>query len=91
MISERFLRISKLMIRMLFRDMVKHMLAVNEAVQRLVADTEMTVHAGEVVMAEEGRSQKLILMGLTPAVKDVVTEDAVHIMALAFEEEHIES
>ena len=42
-------------------------------------------------MAEENRYQELILIGLTPAVEDVVGEEPVHSMVLALEEERIES
>ena len=41
-------------------------------------------------MSEDDRSQKLKLIGQTPAVEDVVAEDADHKTALASEEELID-
>ena len=67
------------------------MLVVNEAVQSLLADMVTTVCEGGVSMAEDNIFQKLILIGPTPAVEDVVAEDGEHIMELALEEEHIDS
>ena len=42
-------------------------------------------------MAEDNRYQKLIPIVMTLYVNDVVPEDAVHRMALALEEGHIDS
>ena len=67
------------------------MLSINVAMKMPVADTVKTVHAEGVAVAEDDRSQKLILIGLTPVVNDVVAEDAVLRMALALEEERIGS
>ena len=91
LISEIFLWISEMPIGMLFRETAKHTLAVNPAVQRLVTDAVTTVHTGDVDVAEDDISQKLILISLNPAMEDVVVEDALHIMALALEEERIDS
>ena len=82
LISDRFLGISAVPIGVLFRDTVKHLLVINIAVQRLVADAVTTVHAGWVGVAEDNRSQKLKLIGQTPALEDVVLEYVLHIMAL---------
>ena len=57
----------------------------------LVADMVMMAHVGYMAVAEDGIFQKLKLIGLTPDVGDVVAEDAVHIMALEFEEDCIDS
>ena len=67
------------------------MSAINEAAKRLVIDLVTTVHKGEVSVAEDSRSHKLIIIGKTPAVEDVVAEDLVHRMALNLEEERIDS
>ena len=50
-----------------------------------------TVHVSDVAMEDYGIFQKLILIGLTLAVEDVVAEDAVHRMALALEDKRIYS
>ena len=50
-----------------------------------MADAVRTAHAGGVAVAEDNRFQKLILIGLTLAMEDVATEDAVHTMALALD------
>ena len=76
--SKRFLGISAVPIEVLFMKTVRHMLFVNTSVQRLVADVVRTVHAGDSSVAEDNIFQKLILIGLTPAVEDVVAEDAEH-------------
>ena len=78
-------------IGIIFRETVEHMLSINAAMKMPVADTVTTVHAEGVAVAEDDRSQKLILIGLTPVVNDVVAEDAVLRMALALEEERIGS
>ena len=67
------------------------MLTISVAVQRLAADAVTEVHVGSMAVAEDCRSQKLILIVLTQDVEDVVAEDTVHIMALNLEEESIES
>ena len=67
------------------------MLSINVAMKMPVADTVKTVHAEGVAVAEDDRSQKLILIGMTLAVEDVVAEVAVHRMSFALEEERIES
>ena len=67
------------------------MLAVNTSVLRLVLDPETAVHAGDMAMAEQDRSQKLKLIGHTLDVDDVVAEDGEHKMVLTLEEEHIDS
>ena len=54
-------------------------------------DAAITVHLSDMAMVEDGRSQKLKVIGQTPAVEDVVAEDMEHKMALALEEEHIDS
>ena len=90
-ISEKCIGILALPIGMLIGETVKNMLAANTAVQSLVADAVTAVHVGNMAVAEDCRSQKLILIVLTLAVEDVVAEDAVHIMALTLEEESIES
>ena len=56
-----------------------------------MADAVITAHVGDVAVVEDGRFQKLILIGLTPAVEDVVVKDAVHIMALNLERGVIDS
>ena len=89
--SNIFLGISEVPIGMLFRETVDHMLVVNTAVEIMVVDTVTTAHVGCVAMEEDGRFQKLILIGLTPAVEDVVVKDAVHIMALNLERGVIDS
>ena len=91
LIYERFIGISAVPIRLLFREMVKEMLVTNTVVQRLVADVETMVHVGHVAVAEEDRSKKLKLIGQNPAVEDVVTEDVVHRIDIALEEDRIDS
>ena len=56
-----------------------------------MADAVTTAHVGDVAVVEDGRFQKLILIVLTMSVEDVAAEDKVHRMALALEEEHIDS
>ena len=51
----------------------------------------MTEHVEDVAVVEDDRFQKLILIVLTMSVEDVAAEDEVHRMALALEEEHIDS
>ena len=87
LISDIFLGISEVPIGMLLREMAENMLSINSAVQRLVVETVTTVHTGYMGVAEDDRSQKLILVSLTTAVEDVDAEDAVHRMALALKEE----
>ena len=67
------------------------MLDVNAAMQIMVADVVTAVHAGDLAMTEDDRSQKLILMGLTAALEDGAAEDAVYRMTLALKEEFIDS
>ena len=67
------------------------MIAVNASVKILVVDAVIMVHAGGLAVAEDDRSQKLILIGLTPAVEDVAAECLVNRMALTLEEERIEN
>ena len=67
------------------------MLAINTAMEILVTDVVITVHARDVAMAEYNRFQKLIMICLTLSVEDVVVEYAVHRMALALEGERINS
>ena len=71
--------------------MVKHMVDINAVVQRIMADAVMTAHEGDVVVSEDDRSDKLILIGLTLSVEYVVAEDVVHRMSIALEEERIDS
>ena len=71
--------------------MVKHMVDINAVVQRILADAVMTAHEGDVVVSEDDRSDKLILIGLTLSVEYVVAEDVVHRMSIALEEERIDS
>ena len=78
LIFKIFLGISAVPIEVLFMKTFRHMLSVNTSVQRLVADVVRTVHAGDSSVAEDNIFQKLILIGLTPAVEDVVAEDAEH-------------
>ena len=78
-------------IGIIFRETVEYISSVNTAVEMPVADTLTTVHAGGVAVAEDDRYQKLILIGLTPVVNDVVSEGVVSIMALSLEEECIYS
>ena len=85
-ISNRFIVILVVPIGMVFRETVDHMLAFNASVERLVAETVKIEHAGDVVVVEDGIFQKLELIILT-----TVVEDAVHRMALALEEELINS
>ena len=58
--------------------------------QILAEDAVMTVHVGDVVVVDNGRFQKLELIGQNIAVEDVVTSDAVHIMAVTLGEECID-
>ena len=76
---------------MTFRGMAENMSAVNTAVEGLVADALTKAHAWDVAMAEDVKFQKLILIGLTPAVEDVDTDYAVHRTELNLEEERIDS
>ena len=85
LISEIFLVISAVPIWIIFRETVTHMLAVNADIKIIVAVVVMVLHAGNVVVEEDVGYQKLILIVLTPAAKDVAAEDVVHIMALALE------
>ena len=55
-----------------------------------MTDTIITAHVGDMVVAEDGILEKVKLVGLTLVMWDVVVEDAVHRMALAFEEECID-
>ena len=48
-----------------------------------MADVVTTACVGDMDVAEDGRFQKLVLIGKTLAVEDVAAEDAVHMMALA--------
>ena len=89
--SERFLGISAVTSGMLFMETVNHMSAVNTAIQRLLADAVKMAHAGGAVVIEDGRSQKLLLIGLNQDVENVVAEDEVYIMSLALWEERIDS
>ena len=91
LISNRFISISAVPIGMLFRETVEIMLAANTAVQSLVAEAVTAVHAGNADVAEDDRSQKLMLICLTPAVENVATKNAVHIMAIALEEDRSEA
>ena len=88
---KRFIGISAVTIGMLFSKTVKNMLAINAYIQRMLEDTVTTAHEGDVATAEDDRSQKLILIGMTPFMDDVIAEDAVHRMEPDFEEEHIGS
>ena len=72
-----------------FRGTAEHMLDSNVSLERLVADEIMTAYARNLSMSEDDRFQKLVLISLTPDVKDVATEDVVHIMTLALEEDRI--
>ena len=67
------------------------MLAVNTSAEGLAEDAATMVHVGDVAIAKDIRFQKLILIGLTPALEDVAAEDAVQRMTLALEEERIDS
>ena len=78
-------------IEMVSRDMVKRILAVNTCVQRLVENMVIMVHAGDVAMVEGDRYHKLKLIDQTPVVAYLVAVNAVHRMALVFEEESIDS
>ena len=91
LISETFLRISSVPIRMLFRDAAKHMLVVNAAVKMLLENVVTAAHTGDVSVVEGVIYHKMILIGMTPAVADVVADDTVIIMMIALEEERIES
>ena len=97
LISKRFLVVLAVPIGMIIRETVHHMVAVNAAVQRIIADAVITVHVGgvDVAMAisvdEDDISNKLKLIGKNPAMEDVVTDDAEHRMSLDSEEEHIDS
>ena len=84
------LMISSVLTGMLFRETVGQKLAVNSAVERMVVDTVITAHAGDLDVAEDRIFQKLILIGLTPVVEYLFSEDAVHRMALALNENRIE-
>ena len=46
---------------------------------------------GDVAVAEDDKSQKLILISLTPPVEYVVSEEVVHRMAPDLKEERIDS
>ena len=91
LIYERFIGISAGPIGTLFRDTVEHMLDVNAAVKRLGEVVVTKVHVGEATVAKDEISQKLILIGMTTVVENAVTEDAVHRMLIALEEDHIDS
>ena len=62
LISKIFLGILAVPIGMLFRETIRHMITVNAAVQRLVADVVTAVYEGDVVMEDDGRFQKLKLI-----------------------------
>ena len=85
-----FIGIAAVPVMMLFRETVNNMLDISTDMQRLVVDVVTTVHAGGMDVAEDDIFQKPILIIPTLAAKDVVTEYAEHIMALASEEEHID-
>ena len=76
---------------MLFRETFDHMLAVNSAMLILVADAEILVHAGDMDVVDENKSQKLKLIGQPPGMEDVVEEDAGVKIELASEEEFLYS
>ena len=89
--SEIFIRILAVPIGMLSREMVEHMLAVNTSMERTEADAVTAVHEGDVDVAEDGTYHKLKLISLTPDVEDVTTKETVNRLALALEEERIDS
>ena len=91
LISNIFLGISSVPIGVLFKKEVENMLSVNTDMQSLVVNAVTMAHAGNVDMAEEDISKKLIMIDMTPTVEDVAAKDRVHIMALALEEERIDS
>ena len=89
--SEIFLVILAVPIGMPFRGAVEYMLAVNADAEKLVAESVATAHEGDVDMEEDDIFQKLILIGMTLSVEDVVAEDAMKGMALDLKKECIDS
>ena len=85
LISEIFIGISVVSIGILFRETVNHMLTVNTAMKSLVAEAVTKVHAGDMVVAEYIRSQKLKLIGQTSSVEGMVAKDVEHKMLQALE------
>ena len=73
-----------------FRATVENLLAINVDVGGMVADTVMAAHVGDMAEAEDNIFQKLILIGLTPYMKNVAADNAVHKMALDMVEERID-
>ena len=91
LISSILICISAVLIGMPVRGMVEHVLAVNETVEGLTEDAVTTDHVEDVATVEGDRFHKLILIGLTPAVEYVATEDMVYRTVLALEDERTES
>ena len=85
LISEIFIGISVVSIGILFRETVNHILTVNTAMKSLVAEAVTKVHAGDMVVAEYIRSQKLKLIGQTSSVEGMVAKDVEHKMLQALE------
>ena len=78
LVSKVFIGISAVLIGMPLRCMVKHTPTVNVDVGGLGLHVVMAAHMEDVVVVEDVRFQKLILIGINLAMEEVTMEDAAH-------------